>query len=161
MLWIFLKDMKFGCLFGTFLRKLDLWHISSHTLNPLHLLLQDIFVRTVGGVLHVFLSEPPKVAQTPSWLSWSPPCLGGCSCTKYMLPCWGLRTCHKSWIAVEIVAVTGLREIAQGQWVPSLDCLGRIDLRAEKFWKLLSSFLVALTPVKPDWGSFVLFPEIG
>ena len=44
----------------------------------------------------------------------------------------------------------GLSEIAQGQRVPSLDYLGRIGLRAEKFGKLLSSFLVALTPVKPD-----------
>ena len=73
------------------------------------------------------------------------------------------RNMSQSQIAMGIVAVSRLSEIAQGWLVPRfrLPWKNWLEGREEKFGKLLSSSLVALTPVKPDSAAFVLFPELG
>lgn len=91
--------MKFGCLFGTFLRKLDLWHISSPTLNPLHLLLQGHFCQNCGrGVNMLVYQSHQKLLRYPLDSAEVLPAWLGASVLSTCFLAEGCKPVTKAWL---------------------------------------------------------------
>lgn len=122
---VFLKDMKFGCLFRRFWENwISDTQAVPHWIPSIYCCKDtNIFVKAVGGVLHACLSEPPKVAQT-SLTPQLMPLLPG-----WVFVYWGPASLLKA------------RNMSQVWLVPRfrLPWKNWLEGREEKFGKLLSS----------------------